>query len=473
MINMKNEKERVAFTSVLAAIFLVTIKVVVGITSGSLGILSEAAHSTLDLGAAIVTLFAVRLSDKPADSDHTYGHGKIESFSALIETLLLLVTCGWIIYEAAERLFFGKSVEILNAYWGIGIMVLSIIVDTSRSRALKKVAEKYGSQALEADALHFSSDVWSSLVVIVGLLCVGIGDFFKIPLLKYGDPLAALGVSLLVIVVSIKLGKRTIDVLLDAAPRGMIENVLQEVRQIDGVLDVAGVRVRPSGPTYFIDLNVGISKNESHHGVHNIVHEIRDRLKQRIHNSDVMISTFPIDVSGVADQETYLTVKKIVDTFPVCTNIHNIHVYEVSRKKHIAVHIEVRESLSLEESHELSHKIGELIQQALPDVGEVSVTFEYVKQKYIVAKDVTEQSADLINRIDSLINKVPDKLNCHDIRIYSQGDKLTVFLHCGLRGNYTTEKFERISKNISQRIRKTINNIESIHIHVEPIEGEK
>ncbi|MCX5895371.1 MAG: cation diffusion facilitator family transporter, partial [Proteobacteria bacterium] len=306
---MKNEKERVAFTSVLAAIFLVTIKVVVGIASGSLGILSEAAHSALDLVAAIVTLFAVRLSDKPADSDHTYGHGKIESFSALIETLLLLVTCGWIIYEAAERLFFGKSVEILNAYWGIGIMVLSIVIDTSRSRALKKVAEKYGSQALEADALHFSSDVWSSLVVIVGLLCVGIGNYFNIPSLRHGDPLAALGVSLLVIVVSIKLGKRTIDVLLDAAPRGMIENVLQEVRQIDGVLDVAGVRVRPSGPTYFIDLNVGISKNESHHGVHNIVHEIQDRLKQKIPNSDVMISTFPIDVSGVADQETYLTVK--------------------------------------------------------------------------------------------------------------------------------------------------------------------
>jgi len=203
-MSISSEKQHVALTSVLAAIFLVTVKTIVGIATGSLGILSEAAHSALDLGAAIVTLFAVRLSDKPADADHTYGHGKIESFSALIETVLLLITCGWIIYEAAERLFFGKSIEIINTTWGIGTMVLSIIIDFSRSRALKKVAQKYKSQALEADALHFSSDVWSSLVVIIGLVCVGLGNYYNIALLSYADPIAALGVSLLVIVVSIK-----------------------------------------------------------------------------------------------------------------------------------------------------------------------------------------------------------------------------------------------------------------------------
>jgi cation diffusion facilitator family transporter len=470
MITRNNEKQLVAFSSVLAAVFLVTIKAVVGYATGSLGILSEAAHSALDLGAALVTLFAVRISDKPPDADHTYGHGKIESFSALIETLLLLATCGWIIYEAFERLLFGKSIAVTNTAWGIGIMVLSIAIDISRSRALKKMADKYNSQALEADALHFSSDVWSSLVVISGLACVSLGNYFKVPLLHYADPVAALGVSLLVMGVSLKLGKRTIDVLLDTTPQGMIAEISRAVRDIQGVLDIASVRVRPSGPLFFIDLNVGISKNESHSEVHGVVHKIRAALRERFPNSDIIISTYPIDVAGNEEKETYRTVKKIVDRFPVCTNIHNIHVYDISEKRHIAVHIEVKENLSLEQSHELSHEITALIQQQLPDVRDVNVTFESAKQRHIVARDVTDQSADLIGRIDKMINKAPDKLNCHDIKVFSQGEKVSVFLHCGLKGNYQSELLEKLSKNISRRIKKTFSRVDSVHIHVEPID---
>ena len=471
MMPQTNEKQLVAGTSVLAAIFLVSIKTAVGLVTGSLGILSEAAHSALDLGAAVVTLFAVRISDKPPDADHTYGHGKVESFSALIETLLLLVTCGWIIYEAFERLFFGKSIEVINTTWGIGTMMLSIVVDISRSRALKKMADKYNSQALEADALHFSSDVWSSLVVIGGLACVGLGSYLKIPLLHYADPVAALGVSLLVIVVSLKLGKRTIDVLLDTTPQGMIGEISQTAKDIPGVLAVASVRVRPSGPLYFIDLNVGISKNESHRVVHSIVHEIRTALTERFPSSDIVISTYPVDVAGIAEKETYQTVKKIVDQFPVCTNIHNIHVYDVSGTRHIAVHIEVKENLNLEASHGLSHEITALIQQQLPDVRDVHVTFETATQRHIVARDMTQQSADLINRIDKMINKVPERLNCHDIKVYSQGEKVSVFLHCGLKGNYQSEQLEKLTKNISRRIKKTFSRVDSVHIHVEPIDA--
>jgi cation diffusion facilitator family transporter len=469
---MSGEKQRVAFTSVLAAIFLTVIKIIIGVMTGSLGMLAEAAHSALDLGAALVTFFAVRMADKPADMEHNYGHGKIESFSALIETALLLVTCGWIMYEAVDRLFLGKTapIDTVQATWGVGIMVLSIIINVSRARALKRVAKKYGSQALEADALHFDSDVWSSLVVIGGLICVAIGDYFNIPVLDYGDPIAALGVSVLVILVSVKLGKRTIDVLLDTAPEGMISGVLHEVNSVKGVLDVASVRVRPSGPNYFIDLNVGIGKNESHRVVHLIVDEIRDRIQKKIPNSDVVISTFPISVSGAEDREVYHAVKGIVDRFPICTNIHNIHVYEVAGKKYIAVHIEVKELMSLKESHELSHTISSRIQAAMNDIEDVSVNFEFVKQRHIVAEDVTCNSEKLINEIGSLLNKAPDKLNCHDVRVYSNVGKLTIFLHCEMCGSYTTEKTEMITKNISNKIRRTFDYVESVHIHVEPID---
>ena len=183
-------------------------------------------------------------------------------------------------------------------------MVLSIVIDSSRSRALQRVAQKYNSQALEADALHFSSDVWSSLVVIGGLVCVSLGNYFDIAFLAHADPIAALGVSLLVIAVSIKLGRKAVDVLLDAAPQGMIADILCEVQGTDGVLDVATVRVRTVGAQYFIDLNVGINKNESLREVHTIVHEIRDRLTQKISNSTIMTSTYPIDSAAAEDNET-------------------------------------------------------------------------------------------------------------------------------------------------------------------------
>lgn len=468
---MTGEKQKVAFSSVVAAVFLTIIKVVIGVLTGSLSIISEAAHSLLDLCAAVVTFFAVRLSDKPADNEHNYGHGKIESFSALIETFLLFITCAWIIYEAFDRLFFSETttnVILSESLWGIGIMVLSVVINISRARLLRKTAKKYGSQALEADALHFDTDVWSSYVVIAGLVFVGIGDLFKIPLLQYADPIAALGVSVLVIVVSAKLGKRTIDALLDTAPKGMVNDVLHEVNEVKGVMEVGKVRIRPSGPSYFIDLNVGISRNESHRVVHSIVDEIRERLQHKIANSDIVISTYPIDVAGTEDNEVYHVVKKIVDKFPVCTNIHNIHVYEISGKKYIAIHIEVKECMNLNQSHELSHTIGGMIGEAVKDVVEVSVNFEYVNRRSIQAEDITEGSGETISKICGHIKEVSETINCHDIKVYRQGNKLTIFLHCEVEEDYTTEITEQITKKVTNRIRDNISDIESVHIHFEP-----
>lgn len=468
---MIDEKKKAALYSVAAAIFLTAMKLAVGLFTGSLGILSEAAHSALDLGAAAITFFAVKISDKPADSEHNYGHGKVESFSALIETLLLLATCGWIIYEAVGRLFYGRSVEIIGTFWGMLIIIISIFVDISRSRSLKRAADKYGSQALEADALHFSSDVLSSLVVLIGLICVTIGKYLHWQFLNYGDSVAALGVSVLVIIISFRLGKQTVAVLLDTAPKGMVGTILHEVNQVKGVLDVATVRVRPSGPRYFIDLDIGINRNESHRVVHSIVNEVRERLEVKIPNSDIVVSTFPVDITGDDEQEVYHTVKKIVDRFPVCTNIHNIHVYEVSGERYIAIHLEVKQSMTLKESHDLSHEIGDLIAAELGDVKEVSVNFEYVKRQCITAEDITDRSQSIIDKIYSLINKVPSKLNCHDVKVYSQGGRLTIFLHCEMKEEYTTEKIENISKAISEKIRSNISGIDRIHLHVEPMEN--
>jgi len=228
--SMRAEKRGVAGNSVLAAIAVTTLKIAVGLATGSLGILSEAAHSGLDLVAAIITLFSVQVSDKPADADHQYGHGKVENFSAFIETGLLLLTCIWIVYEAFKRLFF-HHVEIEPSLAAFVVMFFSMIVDYWRSRALGRIAAKYDSQALEADALHFSTDIWSSGVVVLGLLLVMIGRTYGIGWLRDADPVAALVVAGVVVYVSWRLARRTIDALLDAAPAGVRGRIIAAVRR--------------------------------------------------------------------------------------------------------------------------------------------------------------------------------------------------------------------------------------------------
>ena len=243
---MVKEKNRVAFVSVLAAIFLTGFKLIVGLVTGSIGILSEALHSGLDLIAAVITMFAVKVSDKPADKDHQFGHGKVENLSALIETLLLFITCFWIIYEAAHRLISGKT-EIEVTAWSYIVVISSIVIDFTRSRALSRVAKKYNSQALEADALHFSTDIWSSAVVFIGLIFANFGFFFA-------DSIAALVVAVIVIYVCYKLGKRSIDMLLDRVSPEIQVKVEQAINNIGEITHYHDLRVRSSGADNFIEV---------------------------------------------------------------------------------------------------------------------------------------------------------------------------------------------------------------------------
>ncbi|MDP4206789.1 MAG: cation diffusion facilitator family transporter, partial [Bacteroidota bacterium] len=233
------EKRNVAGLSVLAAIFLTGFKLLIGLLTGSLGILSEALHSGLDLVAAVITYFSVRISDKPADRSHNFGHGKVENLSAFLETILLLITCVWIIYEAVHRLATGKT-EIDVNVWSYVVVVSSIIIDFTRSRALSRVAKKHNSQALEADALHFSTDIWSSSVVLLGLICANFGFYFA-------DSIAALGVAFIVLFVSFRLGKKAIDVLLDRNPESTYQKINSILSGIKEITYFHDIKVRTAG----------------------------------------------------------------------------------------------------------------------------------------------------------------------------------------------------------------------------------
>jgi cation diffusion facilitator family transporter len=282
---MGNEKTKVALLSVFAAIFLTGFKLIIGIITGSLGLLSEALHSGLDLVAAVITYFSVRVSDKPADKNHNYGHGKIENFSAFIETILLIITCTWIIYEAVHRLVTGKTEMEVNV-WSYIVIVSSIIIDFSRSRALYKVAKKYNSQALEADALHFSTDIWSSAVVLVGLICANFGFFFA-------DSVAALVVAMIVLVVCYQLGKRTTNVLLDRSPKESYEKVEVVLKSISEITYYHDLRIRESGAETFIDVKIHVKPDLTTQQAHEICESVKEEVQKVIKRSDVIVHAEP------------------------------------------------------------------------------------------------------------------------------------------------------------------------------------
>lgn len=282
---MAEEKKRAALISVFAAVFLTGFKLLIGIVTGSLGILSEALHSGLDLVAAVITYFSVRISDKPADHDHHFGHGKFENLSALLETLLLLITCIWIIYEAVNRLISGNT-HIEVTIWSYIVVVSSIIIDFNRSRMLSKVAIKHNSPALEADALHFSTDIWSSTVVLFGLICAGLGWYFA-------DAVAAMGVAVIVFFVSYQLGKKSIDVLLDKAPKETIVIVEQTLANYQEVKYFHNLKVRTSGADTFIRFNIHLEPDLSLRQVHELCDNIEKELGGLIARSEVYIHAEP------------------------------------------------------------------------------------------------------------------------------------------------------------------------------------
>lgn len=295
----QKEKTSAALSSVIAAVGLTVFKIIVGIATNSLGILAEAAHSALDLMAAVMTFFAVRVADKPADKGHPFGHGKVENISALFETLLLLATSGWIIYEAYHRLQ-APETHVEVSIWSFIVMGVSIIVDVSRSRMLYAAAKKYNSQALEADALHFSTDIWSSSVVILGLILVLVARWFpSLAILEKGDAVAALVVAAIVVFVSGELGIRSIQALLDAAPKnGERDRIIEEISKMEDIADVHAVRIRSSGAGWFVDMHVTMNGRMSLKRSHALTEQIEGKVIEILPGADVTVHVEPLEMGN-------------------------------------------------------------------------------------------------------------------------------------------------------------------------------
>jgi cation diffusion facilitator family transporter len=457
------EKRWVATTSLAAAFLLTGTKLGIGIWTNSLGILSEAAHSALDLVAAAVTLWAVRVSSRPADREHTYGHGKIENLSALFETVLLLVTCLWIINEAVQRLFLGANAEVDPNVWAFLVIVMSIVVDFSRSRALKKAADKYSSQALEADALHFSTDIWSSCVVLLGLCGVVAGEWFHMRWLADADSVAALGVAAIVIWVSLRLGKKTVDDLLDSVPRGLQQRVLAAAAAVPGVQQVTRLRLRRSGPEIFADVTLAVSHAAAFERAHDIAQQVEDAVRAVQPNADVVVHVEPIAPS---DEDLTTTVRVLAARHGL--GAHGIRIYEENRQRWLELHLEVSDSLTLEQAHRQSTEFERALRQSVPALTRIVTHIEPAGDATATIRAEPAGQLQVQQAIGEFLRQYRLPVKPHDVRVQAVGGELAVSFHCTLDAATAITEAHDLTVRLEEYLRAHVPGLGRVVIHVEP-----
>jgi len=452
------QKQNVAFSSVIASLFLTAMKLVVGIMTGSIGIISEAAHSALDFGAAALTLYAVKMSDKPADSKHHYGHAKVESVSALIETGLLVLTSIGIIYAAAERLIAGTT-EVEVTWYAIAIMVISIVVDYSRSRALLKVAKKTNSQALEADALHFSSDILSSAVVLVGLLFVSIG-------IDWADAVAGIAVAILVGKAAFSLGKKTIDVLIDAAPEGIAERIEEITMTVGGVISVDKIRVKPTGPQVFIEMAVCVNRTLSVEKVQVICSSIEQKVREEFPVGDITINSRPIALNN----------ETIAERVHVIGLNHNLHTHNIStslsgEKKQITFDVEIDQRLTIKQAHNTVTALENELHREFDGALDICIHLDPLRyDERTTTSLLTEEEEEVRTLIVNASKKIEKIHNVHDIQIRKNEQlKLIITLHCSFNDDALLEEVHSITSQLEGALYNSLTNAGRVIIHAEPL----
>jgi len=453
---MQSEKEQVALSSMAASAGLTIAKAIVGISTGSLAILSEAGHSLIDFGATVMTYVAVRISGKPADEQHHYGHGKVEAISALAETALLFLLSGVVIWEAAKRLIEHEAHVVQATIWAFGVIAVSIVVDFFRARALTRVARETQSHALEADALHFSSDLWSSLAVLGGLVGVALGY-------TWADSAAALVVAVLVCIAGWRLGKRTIDTLTDTAPTGAAELITTTAAKVAGVVRIDRVRARAVGETTFIDLAVAVSRTLPLDRVNAIKDAIAAALRRKMPGAEPIVTTHPVAL----DNETVLD-RVMVIARNRALAVHHVTVHDIQDRRSVSLDLEVDGRLSLRDAHDMADALESAIAAELGTGVEVETHIEPLQSQDVSGREAPPERRQAVTiTLNELAAKGRIIRDVHDVRVRETNDGEVVNFHCRVDPELTVsavhdsvDSLERALKLRSPQIKRVIGHAE-------------
>jgi len=494
-------KRTAAIFSVVAASCITLLKLITGLLTGSLGLLSEAAHSGIDLIAAGITLFSVQISDLPADDDHNYGHGKVESLSAFVETAIMLASAAWIIYEALSRIFQRQHLTLRPSVWPFVVLSISIAVDFTRSRTLARVAREHHSDALAADSVHFATDMWASLAVIVGIAASYIGNRYSLSWLEFADPLGALVVAGIILHVSWNLAQQTVDTLLDASPvadqshspahsdtqtaaqakEQLRQRLLRDLAEIPGVLTVERLRTRRSGASIFADITLGLPRNLTFQRSEQITLAATAAVQHYLPGADVVVHTVPTAslAESVHDRIRAVAARRNLA-------IHEISVQQVSGQQHdhihpqlhIEQHLEVDEKMSLLEAHDLITALEAEMRSEVPEI--ISILTHIESEPATIERAASPaQDLDLEMRLRSVAAAFPEIIDIHEVyvtRRSHQSDHIPsanaeytqLSCHCTLPDDLSMARVHAIITALEGAFKIDAPEVDRLLIHPEP-----
>jgi cation diffusion facilitator family transporter len=459
------EKRRVALHSMLAAAVMTLLKLAAGLLSGSLGVLSDAAHSGLDMVGSALTFFSVQVSDRPADEDHTYGHGKFENFSSFGEVILMAVSSAWIIWEAIQRILHpGKSLQDLG--WPAAVVVCSIGVDFWRSRRLRAVAERTGSTALATDAFHFASDIWSSLAVLAGLGASWAGIHFGVAALRFADPLAAVVVSLMILRLTLRLGREAVSVLLDQIPAETRRQVIEEVARVPGVLAVENARVRQAGANYFADLTLALPRRYTFEHTGELVRAATEAVQRTLPEADVVIHTVPRQARA----------ESIFDRVRAVAARNNVSVHELSVQSHkgrlrVEQHLELDEALPLLKAHDFVCALETEILREVPEIDGILTHIESEPATIEPPEEMVEVDRRIELALRATAAELPEIVDVHEIIVGRTADHvhLSLSCHCTLPDDLTMRRVHEVITALEDRFKLECPEVHRVTIHPEPV----
>ncbi len=455
---MQAQKEQVALGSIAASGALTIGKAVVGFATGSLAILSEAAHSLIDFGATVMTYYAVRVAGKPADAEHHYGHGKVESISALAETALLFVLSGVVIWEASKRLLAGEAHAVEATIAAFAVIIASIVVDFFRARMLAKVAEQTSSEALEADALHFGSDMWSSLAVLAGLGGIALG-------LPWADSVAALLVALFVCLAGWRLGRRTIETLTDTAPSGAAETLHRIAQRVRGVVAVERVRVRPVGDKLFVELDAAVSRTLPLDRVAALKDNLVAAIKAEMPNAEITVTTAP---RALSDETVLERVMVIARNRGLA--VHHVMAHAIENKLAVSLDLEVDGKLALSAAHEIASGLESALREELGPEVEVETHIEPLQPHSMPGHD---SPAERIEAVRAALVEIAAEVGLvgqiHDVRVRQTEHGEIVNFHCRVDPALKVETVHEKVDDIERALRERFPSVTRVIGHAEPL----
>jgi cation diffusion facilitator family transporter len=457
------EKRSVALHSMAAAAVMALLKLAAGLLSGSLGVLSDAAHSALDLVGSAFTFFSVRVSGKPADETHSYGHGKIENLSAFGEAGLMAASCIWIVWDAIDRIFF-HPVVLHHSVWPALVLAASIGVDAWRSRRLRAVALKTGSPALTTDAFHFASDIWASVAVLAGLTATWIGERFTVPWLRYADPVAALAVSLMILRMTIRVGHEAVDALMDEVPAETRRRLMREVQMVEDVLAVEQARVRRAGADYFADLTLALPRRFTFEHTGELVEAATAAVHRVLPGADVVIRTVPRQSRA----------ESIFDRVRAVAARHNLSVHELSIQSHqgrlrVELHLEIEENMRLSEAHGFVSGLEAEILREVPEIDAVLTHIESEPATIEQPGEVVEDDRRIELALRAAAAQFAEIADVHAIAVSRTGDHISLTCHCTLPDDLPMHRVHEIITALEDRFKLECPEVHRVTIHPEPV----